>query len=61
MAILSIELDGSVSARPLIRITTVDDTMSQAAPVNAPFADQRAAVDYLTDWLQEWLRVNAKV
>ncbi|MEA2195600.1 MAG: hypothetical protein QOG42_2034 [Solirubrobacteraceae bacterium] len=56
MAILSIELEESRPAHPLIRITTVDDTIAGAAPVNRPFADPQAAADYLTRWIEEWLR-----
>jgi hypothetical protein len=54
IAILSIEVEPDAPERVLIRVKTVHDTLGDNPPDDRPFADARAALEYLGDWLERW-------
>jgi hypothetical protein len=55
VATISIVLEESTPTRLLIRVKTVDDSLSQACrPVERAFFDPQMALAYLDDWIDRW-------
>lgn len=57
VATISIALEETTRKRLLIRVKTVDDTLSQTCwPVGRAFTDPQMALAYLVDWIDRWSR-----
>jgi hypothetical protein len=57
VATISIALEDSTPKRLLIRVKTVDDTLSRTCrPVERAFFDPQMALAYLGDWIDRWSR-----